>query len=190
MNDIALDIPEIRARYGRIAAGFDDRVARLGGDAWTAPTPCTEWDSRALLTHVVEVHRGMGAMLDGGVPEPVTADTDLVAAWRSARARIESAMADDSGAAKVVDTQRFGTMPFAVVVGGLLCTDTIVHTWDLSRATGQDERLDPAGVAHAFATLRSFGDGIRAPGAFGPAAPPPPGADEQAEFLCYCGRAL
>lgn len=187
MTDI-IDVPEIRGRYGRIAAGLDNRIGRLSGDDWSAQTPCTEWDSRGLLTHVVEVHHAMRAMLAGGAPEPVGPDTDLTTAWQAARAAIESAMADDSGAVKVVDTQRFGTMPFAVVVGGLLCTDTIVHTWDLSRATGQDERLDPAGVANAFATLKSFGEGIRAPGAFGPAVEPPPGADEQTRFICYCGR--
>lgn len=186
MTDI--DVPEIRARYGRVAAGFEDRVARLSEADLAKPTPCTEWDTRGLLAHVVGVHRMMGALIAGTAPEDVSPDTDLLAAWKSGRAGIESAMADDSGALKIVDTQRFGVMPFAVVVGGLLCTDTLVHTWDLSRATGQDERLDPAGVATAFATIKSFGDGIRAPGAFGPAVQPPPGADEQTRFLCYCGR--
>ncbi|HEY2834046.1 MAG TPA: TIGR03086 family metal-binding protein [Sporichthyaceae bacterium] len=190
MTDAALDVSEIRARYGRIAAGLDDRLARLTPDQWSVKTPCTEWDSAALMTHVVEVHRAMGAMLSGVAPEPVTVDTDLVSAWRAGRAAIESAMADESTATKVVDTGRFGTMPFGIVVGGMLCTDTIVHTWDLSRATGQDERLDPAGVAEAFALLKTFGDGIRQPGAFGPAVEPPGGADEQTQFLCYCGRAF
>jgi uncharacterized protein (TIGR03086 family) len=188
MTDATLDVPEIRGRYARIATGLDDRISRLSNADWAASTPCTEWTTRGLVTHVVEVHRAMGAMIAGSVPEPVTADTDLVSAWRAARGAVESAMADESGAVKVVDTQRFGTMPFAVVVGGLLCTDTIVHTWDLSRATGQDERLAPAGVATAFATLKTFGDGIRQPGAFGPAVEPPPGADEQTQFICYCGR--
>ena len=188
MTDTAIDVPEIRGRYGRIAAGLDDRIGRLSGDDWSKQTPCTEWDTRGLVTHVVEVHRMIGAMIAGAAPEPVGPDTDLVAAWRAGRANIESAMADDSGALKVVDTQRFGSMPFAMVVGGILCTDAIVHTWDLARATGQDERLDPAGVANAFALLKSFGDGIRQPGAFGPAVEPPPGADEQTQFICYCGR--
>jgi uncharacterized protein (TIGR03086 family) len=183
-----LDLPEIRARYGRIAAGLNDRIGRLSETDWSKQTPCTEWDTRGLLTHVVGVHRTIGAMVTGAADEPVDADTDLVTAWQSGRAGIESALADDSGALKVVDTQRFGTMPFAVVVGGLLCTDTIVHTWDLSRATGQDERLDPAGVATAFAGLKAYGDAIRAPGAFGPAVQPPADADEQVQFICYCGR--
>jgi uncharacterized protein (TIGR03086 family) len=188
MTDTALDIPEIRARYSRIAAGLDERVARLTPDQWAAKTPCTEWDSRALMTHVVEVHRAMGAMLTGVAPEAVTSDTDLLGAFRACRGAIESAMADEATAAKEVDTGRFGVMPFGIIVGGMLSTDTLVHTWDLSRATGQDERLDPAGVAGAFELLKSFGDGIRSPGAFGPAVEPPAGADEQTQFICYSGR--
>ena len=188
MTDTALDVPEIAARYGRVAAGLDERLARVTPDQWSASTPCPEWDSRALLTHVVEVHRRIGSILTGNEPEPVTADTDLPAAWRAARGAIESAMADEATATKVVDTQMFGTMPFGAVVGGLLCADTLVHTWDLARATGQDEGLDPDGVANAFALLQSFGDGIRRPGAFGPAVEPPAGADEQTRFICYCGR--
>jgi uncharacterized protein (TIGR03086 family) len=111
-----------------------------------------------------------------------------VAAWRATRDEIEAALADEARARQVVDTQIFGTMPFAAVVGGILSVDTLAHTWDLSRATGQDERLDPAGVAAGFALLKSFGDGIRGPGRFDPAVEPPPGADEQTQFLCYAGR--
>lgn len=183
-----IDVPEIRARYSRIATGLDDRIDRLSADDWSRQTPCTEWDTRGLITHVVEVHRAMAAMLAGAPPEPVGPDTDLVAAWREGFSAIASAIADDSGAVKIVDTVRFDEQPFAAVVGGLLCADTIVHTWDLSRATGQDERLDPAGVANAFATLKTLGDGIRRPGAFGPSVEPPPNADEQTLFVCYCGR--
>jgi len=190
MTDTALDVPEIRARYARIAAGLDDRLERLTPDQWSAKTPCTQWDSAALLTHIVEVHRAMGAMLRGVAAEPVTADTDLVSAWRAGRDAISSAMADESTANRVVDTGRFGSMPFGLIVGGMLSTDTLVHTWDLARATGQDERLDPAAVSEAFALLKSFGDGIRQPGAFGPAVDPPAGADEQTQLLCYSGRAV
>jgi uncharacterized protein (TIGR03086 family) len=183
-----LDVPEIRARYSRIAAALDDRLAGLTPAQWSAATPCPEWDSRGLLTHVVDVHRRIGSILTGVEPEPVTADADLSAAWSEARDAVTTAMADDATATRVVDTQMFGTMAFAAVVGGLLSADTLVHTWDLARATGRDESLDPAAVAHAFALLKSFGDGIRSPGAFGPAVEPPAGADEQTRFICYTGR--
>lgn len=183
-------IAEAAARYGRIAAGFDARLKRMSEADWSAQTPCTEWDARGLVTHVLEVHRRVGAMLDGSEPAPVERGEELAAAWRAARDRVTAAMADGATAARVVDTKFFGEMPFADVVGGLLCADTLVHTWDLSRATGQDERLDPEGVAAAAAMLGGLGDKIRGPGAFGPAVDPGPDADEQTRFICYCGRAV
>jgi len=63
-----------------------------------------------------------------------------------------------------------------------------VHSWDIARATGQDERLDPAGVAYAFEMLRPNDEALRGPGSFGPKIEPPPDADEQTRFLCFLGR--
>jgi len=183
-----VEVDEARARYGRIAEGFDRRVTALGHDDWSARTPCTEWDVRALLTHVVGVHRRVGSMLEGVEPTEVGPEEDLVAAWRTARAVVETAMADREVATRVVDTRFFGSMPFAAVVGGLLSADTLIHTWDLSRATGQDERLDPAAVSVAFGMLRGIGDAIRSPTGFGPPLEPAADADEQAQLLAFCGR--
>ncbi|MGQ0844276.1 MAG: TIGR03086 family metal-binding protein [Sporichthyaceae bacterium] len=188
MTDDSLDVAEIRTRYSRIATGFDDRIERLSPADFSTPTPCTAWDVRGLITHVVEVHRAIAAMVGGGAPQPVGPEEDLVEAWRDGFAAVEAAVSSETAAVEIVETLRSATMPFAAVVGGLLCADTIVHTWDLARATGQDDRLDPAGVAHAFATLQGFGEGIRAGGAFGPAIEPPAGADEQTRLVCFCGR--
>ena len=47
----------------------------------------------------------------------------------------------------------FGEQPFESLVGRLLCADTLIHTWDLARATGQPEALDPGGVAKAADVL-------------------------------------
>ena len=52
---------------------------------------------------------------------------------------------------------------FADLVGGLLCADTLIHTWDLCQAAGLDDELDEAGVDHALNLLISFGPGIRVP---------------------------
>lgn len=74
------------------------------------------------------------------------------------------------------------------MIGRLLCGDTLVHTWDIARSTGQDETLDPVGVSHAFAMLLPNDEAIRGAGSFGPKIEPPPGADEQTRFLCFLGR--
>ena len=68
----------------------------LSGDAWSAPTPCTEWTVREFVGHVVSVHRHVAAGLDASAPPPPATDPDRVAAWR-ATAEVLLALADPSG---------------------------------------------------------------------------------------------
>jgi uncharacterized protein (TIGR03086 family) len=84
----------------------------------------------------------------------------------------------------------FGEQPFESLVARLLCSDTLIHTWDLARATGQDERLDPGAVARSEAFLAPIDEAIRRPGGFAPKIEPPADADEQTRFLNFCGRAV
>jgi uncharacterized protein (TIGR03086 family) len=174
-------------RYARIANGFDARVAGLAGHSWTAPTPCSQWSVQDLVGHVVSVHRQVIAGLDASAPPPPATDADLVGAWRGARAAIASALGDPQRALAPV-SGRFAPMPLEDLIGRLLCADTLVHTWDLARASGQDEQLDPGGVTYAFAMLLPADEAIRGPGSFGPKIGPPPDADEQTRFLCFLGR--
>ena len=84
----------------------------------------------------------------------------------------------------------FGKSTFEAGVNRFICADLVIHAWDLSRATGIDERLDPDDVHQVLEALRPLGDKLRGPGAFGPAVEPPPGADEQAQLLAFLGRAV
>jgi len=180
-------VSEASERYGRIAAGFGTRVGGAAPDAWTRPSPCTEWTARDVLGHVVSVHRMVIGGLDAGVPPPPATDTDLVAAWTAATAEVVAALTDPERASAPV-AGRFAPMPLEQLIGRLLCIDTLVHTWDLARATGQDERLDAAAVTIAFDGIRPADENIRGAGGFGPKIEPPPGADEQTRFLCFLGR--
>jgi uncharacterized protein (TIGR03086 family) len=162
-------------------------VRRVDTSAWSRPSPCAEWTVRDVVAHVVAVHRHVVAGLDASTPPPPATDPDLVAAWTAASLEVDAALADPEHAAAPV-TGRFAPMPLADMIGRLLCSDTLVHTWDVARATGQDEQLDPAGVAYAFAMLLPNDEAIRGPGSFGPKIEPPPDADEQTRFLCFLGR--
>jgi uncharacterized protein (TIGR03086 family) len=179
---------EAAERYSRVAAGFGAGLAGIGDEAaWSANTPCTEWTVRDLVGHVVSVHRQVAAGLDASAPPPPATDPDLVAAWRAATAEIEAALSDPERASAPV-SGRFAPMPLEELIGRLLCNDTLVHTWDLARATGQGEQLDGASVTYAFTMLAPADEQIRGPGSFGPKVEPPAGADEQTRFLCFLGR--
>jgi uncharacterized protein (TIGR03086 family) len=174
-------------RYERVAQGFTARLSQVGADQWDNPTPCAEWAVRDLVSHVVDTHRRVLSTLDGSEPAPVGADDDLVAEWTAVTGEILAAVQDPERGPKVVRGFT-GEAPFQSLVGGVACSDTILHTWDLARATGQDEQLDPDAVNHSHALLEGFGEGIRRPGGFSAALPTTPDDDDQTRFLAFTGR--
>lgn len=183
------DMSETSARYNTIADAFGCRLEGIGPEGWSAPTPCSEWTARDLAAHVIGTHRRMIATLDGSEPlEPDLAD-DLLKQWSQATGSIREALDDEARASKVVTTM-FGEQPFASLVGSLLCADTLIHTWDLARATGQDERLDPGAVSKTMDDLAPLDAAIRSPGGFAAKITPAPEADEQTKLLNFCGRAV
>ncbi len=179
---------EVFERYGRIADGFTARLAGVGAEQWAVSTPCTDWTVRDLVGHVISTHRRVVATVEGGEPAEVDAGGDLDEQWREARGAVADALGDEAKAGKTVGGM-FGEQPFESLVGRLLCADTLVHTWDLARATGQDERLDGDAVAKADAFLTPIDEAIRRPGGFAPKIGPAPDADDQTRFLNFCGRA-
>jgi len=178
---------EVADRYGRIAAGFTARLEGCTAEQWGWPTPCTRWTTADIVTHVVGVHRLILTMLDGGDVEAVADGADLLAAWRDTSAFMFGVLRDRARATKVVVTP-FGEMPFEDLASRVVCSDTLVHTWDLARATGQDERLDVPAVEFAWEWMEPAGERLRASGDFGPAVAPPADADLQARLLCFLGR--
>ena len=171
------------AHYTRVADGFGRVVG--GVTDWSATTPCEEWNARALAAHVVDTHRRVLARLDGSEPPVLGPDDDPSAAWGAVRAELESALAEHGD--QQVDS--WGSQaPFAQVVDTLVCADTLLHTWDLARATGQDETLDLTSVSKAHAFLTPMGDMMRRPGGFGPAVALDDEASAQEQLLAFAGR--
>jgi uncharacterized protein (TIGR03086 family) len=178
---------EISERYARIADGFTRRIEAVEPEQWVNRSPCTEWTARDVAAHVVDTHRRVLAALDGGEPDRMDPSSDVVQHWVAARRDLQLALSDPAKATTTIGGI-FGEQPFQALVGRLLCADTVVHTWDLARATGQDERLDKEGVARAAEFLAPIDEAIRRPGGFAPKIEPTPDADEQTRFLNFCGR--
>ncbi|MFI9329302.1 hypothetical protein ACIGZJ_17375 [Kitasatospora sp. NPDC052868] len=82
----------------------------------------------------------------------------------------------------------FGNMPFAAFVKRMACADTLIHTWDFARATGQNEQLDAEAVRLATELLTPEGGDIRLPNAYGPKVKAANSADEQTRLLNFPGR--
>src|SRR3546814_19811859 len=82
----------------------------------------------------------------------------------------------------------FGKNTFAGGVDQFICADLVVHAWDLARATGGDERLDPDEVHALYEAMLPLADAIRQPAALGPNVAPPSHSDEQTRFHRLPGR--
>lgn len=67
--------------------------------------------------------------------------------------------------------------------------DVFTHTWDLARATGQDDSLDPDHLRRMVDSIGAMPEeAMRSDGMFGPPIEVPDGADDQTRYLAYVGR--
>ena len=148
-------------RYRRIADGFTARVEAVPDDAWDRPAPCDGWVARDVVRHLVE-----------WVPGYFQVYADL----------------DDP----VVATQEFdsppGRMTVEAAIDALCAGDLLVHTWDLARATGLDERLDPDEVHRMLEGMLPMDEALRSSGHYGPRVEVPDDADEQTRLIAFVGR--
>ena len=154
-----------RAIFERAGAHFTQRVHEVPDDAWGAPTPCSEWDVRALVNHMVAEHLWVPDLLGGSTVDEVgdkydgdVVGDDPVAAWDAAWAASRAAWAAVDEHA-TVELSR-GTTPVATYREEMII-DLVVHGWDLSRGAGLDESGDPPSVRRALeiASAGPFGSG-------------------------------
>ena len=66
--------------------------------------------------------------------------------------------------------------------------DVFMHTWDLARATGQDDRLDAAFCGQLLAGMEQFEEAMRSSGQYGARVEVPEDAGAQARLLGFIGR--
>lgn len=67
-------------------------------------------------------------------------------------------------------------------------SDVFMHTCDLARATGQDERLDPGKCTELLEGMLPLDDALRQSGHYGPRVEVPDDADVQTRLLAFIGR--
>jgi uncharacterized protein (TIGR03086 family) len=107
-------------RTGRLIAG-------IRGDQWHDPTPCAEWDVRAVVEHLIKGNASLATALG--------ADDAAATDYPEVSARLLEAFRRP-GVADGMVTIPFGTVPAEFALH-LRLTELLVHGWDIARATGQ-----------------------------------------------------
>ena len=178
---------DISDRYRRRAAALTQRVAAVPADAWDNPSPCDDWTVLGLVRHLVDTHGMFLGFVDRSLGDIPDVDDDPLAAWTAARDVVQANL-DDPERAGTEFEGLLGRTTFQQAVDSYLSFDLIVHGWDLARAAGIDETIDPNDVSEAWEQAKAYGDNLRRPGVCGPALDPPEGADEQTRLLAFLGR--
>lgn len=178
---------EIADRYRRVAAGFTARATEVPDDAWEQPAPCEGWVARDVVRHLVEWVPSF--FRDAGGPDlPSGSADDPAGAWTELSDAIQRALDDDATAASTVAHPRAGTHRFDNAVDMFVTGDVLVHTWDLARAAGLDETLDPEEVGRQLAGMEPWDEALRSSGQYGPRVMVPDGADAQTRLIAFTGR--
>jgi uncharacterized protein (TIGR03086 family) len=176
----------LHRQAGEMAA---DVISKIPAERLGDPTPCTEWDVRAVINHMVNGNLRIAGLVTGG-PQPDRGEDvlgdDPLAAFRDSLDRVSAAF-DREGVLEQTFAMPFGEGPGAQLVTVRTC-DLMMHTWDLAAATGLPRDLEPGLVAFAEKALQGTPIPRRGQGSFGPEQPAPDGATPADRLAAYFGR--
>ena len=175
-------------RFRRVAGAFTDRVRAVPEGAWENPAPCEGWVARDVVRHLVGWMPGLFLETPGlPVPQIPDVDDDPLGAWLAVRDALQAALDDPEVAGREYDMPA-GRVTVGESISRFGTGDVLVHTWDLARATGQDETLDPDEVHRLLDGMVAMEGPMRASGHYGPRVEVPADAPEQDRLIAFSGR--
>lgn len=178
--------------YDRAHAAASAVVTGIADDQFARPTPCTEWDVRAVLNHMVRGQLMVQAILAG------RSHPDAKSDWvgRRPKRAFEQTVTETRaqlGAPGVLErtlVTPFGERPAGVLIA-MMSTELFVHGWDLAKATGQSTDLDPELATVTLERVRAqLGERPRHLTMFGEARTVPDDATAADRLAAYLGRSV
>ncbi|MFE3289937.1 TIGR03086 family metal-binding protein [Rhodococcus sp. NPDC059234] len=132
---VELDRAAVQAGVAVVKGATESDLAR--------PTPCAEWDLRALLDHMTVQHNGFAAAARGLGGDPAVWRTggerpDPIADYLDSADAVLAAFAESGVSERdflLPEIHSSATFPGAVAIGFHL-VDYVVHGWDVARALG------------------------------------------------------
>lgn len=183
------DATTVADRYRIVAGRFSEVAATVPADRWDSPAPCAGWVARDVVRHLVDwfppfLRDGAGVELPSGP----SVSEDPAAAWQVMSDGVQSVLDHPATSGRKLEHPQAGTHPLDQAIDMFFLGDVLVHTWDLARATGQDETLDPAEVHRMLVGSEPYDEMLRGSGHYGPKVDVPTDADEQTRLIAFMGR--
>jgi uncharacterized protein (TIGR03086 family) len=177
--------------HRRTVENWQRTLDAVKDDQWDGPTPCTEWNVRTLVNHVVGEELWTQPLLEGKTIAEVgdQFDGDVLGDEPIARGRGTSAEAV-AAADKHLPEGGMVNVSWGQITAEeyvrQLAADHLIHAWDLAAATGQSRDLEPDLVADVAEWFAPNEDMVRGAGVI--AERPDIGGDPQTDLLAGYGR--
>jgi uncharacterized protein (TIGR03086 family) len=144
---------------------FGTRLRLVRAEHWSLATPCDEWDVRALVNHVVGGATRYTMLLHGATADEVVATVTLdhlgrdpVASFEQRSQEVVRAFGEPGALLRTVHHPA-GDLSGRELLE-LRVTEFAVHAWDLSRAIGADEQIDPTLVNEMWQRMSVAGTSV------------------------------
>lgn len=175
--------------HRRIAGEFTATVGGVAPDGWDAPAPPEGWMARDVIRHLTEWFPAFLRSSTGiELPSGPSVDEDPAGAWRAQADAVQALLDDPEASGREYDLPHIGTMSLAQAIDTIYTGDVFLHRWDLARATGQDETLDPEKCEEMLAGMLPMDAALRSSGHYGPRVAVPDDADAQTRLIAFTGR--
>ncbi len=175
-----------RVEFRRVLAG-------VGEEHWGLATPCDEWDVRKLVNHVLGGNVRYTMLLHGAGPAEVAATRsvdhigeDALASFDPSAAEVVAAFEEPEALERTVHHPAGDRSGLDLL--WLRVAEWTIHAWDLARAIGGDEQLDPDLVDTLLARLEEHGTGLESGGYFNRASVARVDTPTQSRMLLLAGR--
>lgn len=188
---------DVVATMERVLDSANEVVAGVRPDQLANPTPCTEWNVRAVINHVTGGATMFAECIEqGSVPDARLGELmggdnlgdDVQGRYRAASDRARATFAMPGAMEKMVKLP-FGEMPAGIALN-IAIMDVMTHAVDIAQATGQ--RIEDEEILNIALEVgrQLITDDFRAPGVFDPEQPAPPEGTPAERLLAFAGRKI
>jgi uncharacterized protein (TIGR03086 family) len=179
--------------HGHAMDVFDRAVHKVGISDWDSPTPCTGWDVKELVGHLVGEQLWVPDLLAGRTIAEVgdkfdgdVLNDDPIGTWTAASQAARAAWLEPGALDRTVHLS-FGDTD-AREYCWQMTIDLAVHGWDLATALGSDPAMGDELALELLGFVEPQLDAWQGSGLFADPVPVPDDAEPQDRLVAALGR--
>lgn len=193
MTNADMDPAVISDCYLKSLDSTKNVVDNIADTAWGNDTPCSDWDVKAVVNHIVYENVWMVALFGGRTIEEVGDEfegdlvgDDPIGVYNSTAARVKAILSESDAMSR---TCQISSGPISgAEYSKQLFLDTLIHGWDIAVGSRQDARLDDYLVQMCTPLAQAIADNEDYRAVFAAPTTSSTGGNPQTQLLGLLGR--